>query len=180
MPLPKSRTVPDLLDEIADRFPDREALVGSGRRFTYTELRDEVRTFAKGLRVLGVNPHDKVAVLMGNRPEWIIADLAICSLGAVLVAVNTWVTSRELGYILHHSDTSTLIASDRFLKYDYFAMLAELEPHPLTLPQLRSIVHVGARGYRGSVSFEDVCARGRMEPGTVVEAAARAIDPQDV
>ena len=35
MPLPKSRTVPDLLDEIADRFPDREALVGGGRRFTY-------------------------------------------------------------------------------------------------------------------------------------------------
>lgn len=180
MPLPKSRTVPDLLDEIAARFPDREALVGSGRRFTYTELRDEVRTFAKGLRALGVNPRDKVAVLMGNRPEWIIADLAICSLGAVMVAVNTWVTSRELGYILRHSDTSTLIASDRFLKYDYFALLAELEPHPLALPQLRSIVHVGARGYRGSVSFEDVCARGRTEPGTVVEAAARAIDPQDV
>ena len=58
-------------------------------------------------------------------------------------------------------------------------MLAELEPHPLALPQLRSIVHVGARGYRGSVSFEDVCERGRMEPGTVVEAAAQAIDPQD-
>ena len=50
MPLPKSRTVPDLLDEIADRFPDREALVGGGRRFAYAELRDEVRTFAKGPR----------------------------------------------------------------------------------------------------------------------------------
>ena len=79
MPLPKSRTVPDLLDEIADRFPDREALVGGGRRFTYAQLQDEVRTFAKGLHALGVSPGDKVAVLMGNRPEWIIADLAICS-----------------------------------------------------------------------------------------------------
>ena len=42
MPMPKSRTVPDLLDEIADRFPDREALVGGGRRFTYAQLQDEV------------------------------------------------------------------------------------------------------------------------------------------
>ncbi|MGB9397582.1 MAG: AMP-binding protein, partial [Pseudolabrys sp.] len=161
MPLPKSRTVPDLLDEIADRFPDREALVGGGRRFAYAELRDEVRTFAKGLHALGVSPRDKVAVLMGNRPEWIIADLAICSLGAIMVAVNTWVTSRELRYILHHSDASMLISTDRFLKYDYFAMLAELEPLPLTLPLLRSIVHIGARSYRDSISFEDVGERGR-------------------
>ncbi|MGC1947349.1 MAG: AMP-binding protein [Pseudolabrys sp.] len=180
MPLPKSRTVPDLLDEIADRFPDREALVGGGRRFAYAELRDEVRTFAKGLHALGVSPRDKVAVLMGNRPEWIIADLAICSLGAIMVAVNTWVTSRELRYILHHSDASMLISTDRFLKYDYFAMLAELEPLPLTLPLLRSIVHIGARSYRDSISFEDVGERGRTKPEEVLKAAAQAIDPQDV
>src|SRR5215475_10213411 len=180
MPLPKSRTVPDLLDEIVDRFPDREALVGGDRRFTYSELRDEVRTFAKGLLALGVSPHDKVAVLMDNRPEWIIADLAICSLGAIMVAVNTWVTSRELGYILHHSDTSILIATDRFLKYDYFAMLAELEPLPRTLPVLRGIVHVGARSYRNSISFKEVGERGRPQSEAVLAAATRAIDPQDV
>src|SRR5262245_19928357 len=180
MPLPKSRTVPDLLDEIADRFPDREALVGGDRRFTYRELRDVVRTFAKGIHALGVSPRDKVAVLMGNRPEWIIADLAICSLGAIMVAVNTWVTSRELGYILRHSDTSMLIATDRFLKYDYFAMLAELEPLPLKVPLLRSIVDVGARGYRDSSSFIDVGERGRTEPEAVLEAAGHAIDAKAV
>ena len=178
--MPKSRTIPDLLDEMADRFPHREALVGRGRRCTYTVLRDEVRIFAKGLHALGVNPGDKVAVLMGNRPEWIIADLAICSLGAVMVAVNTWVTSRELGYILRHSDASMLIASDRFLKYDYFAMLAELEPLQQTLPLLRSIVHIGARSHHGSVPFEDVCQRGRAQSEAVLEAARRAIDPKDV
>ena len=52
-----------------------------------------------------------------------------------------------------------LIASDRFLKYDYFAMLAELEPLQQTLPLLRSIVHIGARSHHGSVPFEDVCQR---------------------
>src|SRR5262245_54042408 len=180
MPLPKSRTVPDLVDEIADRFSDREALVGGDRRFSDSDVRDEVRTFAKGLLALGVSPHDKVAVLMDNRPEWIIADLAICSLGAIMVAVNTWVTSRELGYILYHSDTSMLIATDRFLRYDYFAMLAELEPLPLKLPLLRSIVHVGTRGYRDSISFKDVGERGRTKPEAVLEAAVQAIDPQDV
>jgi fatty-acyl-CoA synthase len=73
-----------------------------------------------------------------------------------------------------------LISTDRFLKYDYFAMLAELEPLPLTLPLLRSIVHIGARSYRDSISFEDVGERGRTKPEEVLKAAAQAIDPQDV
>jgi non-ribosomal peptide synthetase component E (peptide arylation enzyme) len=86
--------------------------VGGGRRYTYAALREQVRAFARGLHALGIRKGDLVAILMGNKPQWIIADLAICSLGAIMVAVNTWVTSRELGYVLAHSDTGMLIASD--------------------------------------------------------------------
>src|SRR4249919_2918024 len=97
--MPASRTIPRLLDELAARYGAGEALVGSGQRFTYASLRDEVRAFAKGLHALGVRKGDKIAILMGNKPEWIVADLAICLLGGVMVAVNTWVTSRELHHI---------------------------------------------------------------------------------
>jgi fatty-acyl-CoA synthase len=178
--MPTSRTIPDLLDELAAHFPQREALVGGGRRYTYAALREEVRAFAKGLHALGIRKGDMVAILMGNKPEWIIADLAICSLGAVMVAINTWVTSRELGYVLAHSDTRMLIASDRFLKNDYFAMLAELEPLARSAPQLASIIHVGARAYRDSISFNDVHAPGRAVPDAGIALAARAVDPTDV
>jgi len=130
--MPTSRTIPGLLDELAARFPEREALVGGGQRYTYAALREEVRAFAKGLHALGVRKGKMVAILMGNKPEWVVADLAICSLGGTMVAVNTWVTTRELGYVLAHSDATALIACDRFLRYDYFAMLDELAPlaHP--------------------------------------------------
>ena len=50
MPMPSSRTVPALLEEMAERHGDREALVGDGRRWTYRPLRDAVRAFAKGLQ----------------------------------------------------------------------------------------------------------------------------------
>jgi fatty-acyl-CoA synthase len=149
--MPTSRTIPGLLDELAARFPEREALVGGGRTYTYAVLREEVRAFAKGLHAFGVHKGDMVAILMGNRPEWIIADLAICSLGGLMVAVNTWVTSRELGYVLAHSDASMLIASGRFLKSDYFAMLGELEPLAHSTPRLERIIHVDARAYRDSI-----------------------------
>ncbi len=178
--MPASRTIPRLLEELAGRFPAREALVGEGRRYTYAALRDEVRAFAKGLHVLGIRKGETVAILMGNKPEWIIADLAICSLGAVMVAVNTWITSRELGYAIAHSDARMLIASDRFLKNDYFSMLETLEPLSRSAPRLASIIHAGARAYRDSISFSDVHAAGHCVPDAEIEAAARAVDPGDV
>ena len=178
--MPTSRTIPLLLDELAARFPTREALVGGGRRYTYASLREEVRAFAKGLHHLGVRKGDKVAILMGNKPEWIIADLAICVLGGVMVAVNTWVTARELRYILAHSDAAMLIATDRFLKYDYFAMLGELEPLTQSMPDLKHIIHVGPRSYRDSIAFDGVHERGRNVADSAIDRAAAAIDPRDV
>ena len=178
--MPASRTIPGLLDELAARFPAREALVGEGRRHTYAALRDEVRAFAKGLYALGIRKGDMVAILMGNKPEWIIADLAICSLGAIMVAINTWVTGRELGYVLAHSDARMLIASDHFLKNDYFGMLETLEPLSRSSPRLGPIIHVGARAYRDSIPFDDVYARGRSVPDATIDSAARAIDRNDI
>lgn len=178
--MPSSRTVPDLLDELAARHGAREALVGGGRRYTYVELREEVRRFAKGLHALGVRKDDKVAILMGNKPEWIVADLAICALGGVMVAVNTWVTARELAYVLRHSDASLLIMSDRFLKYDYLALLAEMEPMTESAPLLRRLVHLGPRGHRDSMPFDRVYEMGRNIADSVLDSAQRAIDPRDV
>jgi len=178
--MPASRTIPSLLDELASRFPQREALVAGAHRYTYAALREEIRAFAKGLHALGIRKGDIVAILMGNKPEWVIADLAICWLGAIMAAVNTWVTARELGYVLAHSDARMLIASDCFLRNDYFAMLEALEPLARCAPRLDRIIHVGARAYRGSIAFGDVYAHGRTVRDEEIERAARAIDPNDI
>src|SRR5688572_9952894 len=140
--MPASRTIADLIDEQARRYADREAIVGSGQRLTYRQLRAEVRRLARALHALGVRRGDKVAILMGNRPEWLIADFAITLLGAVMVGVNTWATARELQHILSHSDTRFLLCVARFLKHDYATTLPELD-----LPKLERIVCVG-RGRR--------------------------------
>lgn len=180
MSKPTSRTIPALLDEQAERYGDLEALVAGDTRYTYRQLRDEVRAYAKGLSTLGIGKDSRVAILMGNKPEWIIADLAICILGGTMISVNTWVTARELVYILEHSDADTLIFDDRFLKYDYVAMLGELEPHAQTMPDLKQLIHVGQRGYKDSIPFAEIYARGKDAPDSVIDAAIAAIRPEDV
>ena len=168
--MPASRTIPDLIDELARRYPQREAVVGSGKRYTYRELRDEVRRLACGLHALGVRRGDKVAILMGNRPEWLIADFAITLLGAVMVGVNTWATARELQHILSHSDTRFLFCVARFLKHDYTALLPELE-----LPQLERIICVGHGGRPDWLAYENLLKSDEA----AIDAAQRQVHPQD-
>jgi fatty-acyl-CoA synthase len=171
--MPSSRTIADLIDEQAGRYPDREAIVGSGQRYTYRELRAEVRRLARALHALGVRRGDKVAILMGNRAEWLIADFAITLLGAVMVGVNTWATARELQHILSHSDTRFLFCVARFLKHDYAALLPGLD-----LPQLERIVCVGDGGRPDWLSYDELISQGSED--TAIDAAQRAVGPQDL
>ena len=178
--MPTSRTVPDLMDELARRFPDREALVGSDQRYTFAQLRTEVRRVARALHALGVRRGDKVSILMGNRPEWVIADFAITLLGGVMVGVNTWATVRELEYILAHSDTRLLITVDRYLKYDYVAMLHALEPHRERLPCLERIVCLCDDAPAGWLGYADLDSFAERASESAIDAAQRAVTPEAI
>src|SRR5712691_521936 len=145
---PRSRTLPDLLDEMAARAPGHEFIVGSSgdERLSYGETRARVRQLAKGLLRLGVRRDDMVALLMDNRPEWLLIDFAVALLGATLVPISTWSRPRELAYVLNHSEAATLLTIPRFGGQDYLAALGELGgPGGSRLPHLRRVVGPGGR-----------------------------------
>lgn len=177
---PSARTIPALLHEMAARFPAREALVSSGKRYTYAELVAETRTLAKALHASGVGPGDKVAILMGNRPEWLLSYFAATYIGAVAVAINTWVTTRELAHQLSHSDASVLIVASPFLKYDYLAMLEDMAPLAQNAPQLKQIVTLGPGTIAGDVAYPDMIARARAVPDGVIDAFRAAVQPESI
>ena len=169
LPMPRSRTAPALLAELAERCPETEFVVGGARRLRYPEFRAEARRFARGLHALGVRRGDKVAILMGNRPEWLVADFAILALGAVMVSLNTWATRRELAWMLDHSDATVLVTVDRFLGQDYTAALAEIAAAATAdaaaggLAKLRRVVRIAPDARRplpGGVSWEAVMRAG--------------------
>jgi fatty-acyl-CoA synthase len=178
---PRSRTLPDLLDEITARDPAHELIVGGGERLSYAETRARARRLAKGLRRLGVRRGDKVALLMGNRPEWLVIDFAVTMLGATLVPISTWSRGRELGYVLDHCDATTLITIARFAGQDYLAMLAEVGgPSSARLPKLARVVV--ADGDRGSAltAFDSLWDLGADVTDAELDTAQRAVTPDDV
>lgn len=146
---PPSMTLPGLIEENAKRFADHEAVVtGSGPatlRMTHRQLADEVAAAARGLAALGTRPGDRVALLMGNRAEWIVAAVAATSLGATVVALNTWWTAREIEYALDHSEARLLICSARYIRRDYALDIEALRSKGC-LPLLHGVIGVADPG----------------------------------
>jgi len=120
---PASRTLPDLLDELAARQADHEFIVGGGQRLSYAESRARARQLARGLRGLGVGRGEMVALLMDNRPEWLVVGFAVTMLGATLVPISTWSRPRELEYVLNHCQAATLVTLPGFGSQDYLRAL---------------------------------------------------------
>ena len=190
---PRSRTLPDLLDEIAARDPAREFIVGGTERLSYDETRARARQVAKGLLKLGVKRGDKVALLMPNRAEWLLVDFAVTLLGATLVPISTWSRARELAYMLDHSDATTLITVERFAGQDYLGMLADLGgPGSERLPNLRRVVVVGCADAPGRcadapvgcadapVRFDELLNSGSTVGDAEIDAAQRTVGSDDV
>ena len=96
----------------ADVFPDKVAVVYSGTTMTYRELAEAVEERARMLRSAGVAPGARVAYLMPNVPEMLIAHFAVPLAGAILVAVNTRLAPPEIRYICDHSEASVLVVDD--------------------------------------------------------------------
>jgi long-chain acyl-CoA synthetase len=105
-------TMPQVLTRTAGRFPDRAALVFMGKKFTYQGLEGLVNRFARALTAIGVKAGDRVAMLLPNMPQFVIAHYAALRIGAVAVMNNPLSTEEELTYQLNDSDSTVLITLD--------------------------------------------------------------------
>ncbi len=96
--------------ESALRHPQRLALIGSGRRWTYHELDLEVVHWAGELADRGVRKGDRVALVCGNRPEFVFLVHALARLGATCVPLNTRWTEAEIRPVLEDVDPRLVIS----------------------------------------------------------------------
>ena len=172
-------TLGDLLLRTAASTPEADAVVFPEERLTYRELAERAGTLARGLIGLGLEPGEKVGVLMANSPDCIATIYAIALAGAVVVPINTRYRAVELPYVIANAELAAIITSDRIDEYvDLLGLIASAlpgiesapDPYRLSLeaaPALRAVVALG----------------GRVAPGTVdeqglLDAAARATESE--
>jgi len=137
-----AQTIGDNLDEIAARFPERDALVSvfENQRFTYAAFQAEVNRVARAFLALGVKPGEHVGMWSQNCVAWVLAQFATAKIGAVLVNINPAYRLTELAYALRQSDCQVLVAGRRFKDADYLQMLGELIPELVKADPLGNLV----------------------------------------
>ena len=116
----------------ARRFPQHPALLGPWGELDYGRIEARVARLAGGLLRLGINPGDRIAFMMNNHPDVVIAYFAILRVGAIAVAVNVMLKRNELAYLLNNSETGTVICEPAVLDA---VLAAQTEA-----PSLRNIV----------------------------------------
>jgi long-chain acyl-CoA synthetase len=105
-------TLSQALARTAKDYPDNVALILMGKKISYRQLDEYVNRFANALAGLGVGKGDKVALVLPNMPQIVIATYAIWRLGGVVVMNNPLYTERELEHQLNDSDSRMAVVMD--------------------------------------------------------------------
>ncbi len=104
-------SVASILAESARRYPAHDALVLGDVRISYSVAWEQARRYAAVLRDRGINPGDRVAILIPNVPQFAFAYYGILALGACVVPIHSLLKSEEIAYALKDSDAKMLIAA---------------------------------------------------------------------
>lgn len=108
-------SIPRLLNRQAREHPDKLAFEDARQCVNYGELNRATANLAAHLQATGVGVGDRVAIVLGNSVEWVIACLAIVRIGAIAVPVSVDATPGEIEYRLSDSAANAVIINDRRL-----------------------------------------------------------------
>ena len=112
-------------------FPEWEFIVFNDERYSYQDIHKKAAQTANALKNAGVKKGDRVAICMANNPEYIISFMAVTSMGAVCVLLNSWWVPDEISYGLENSGATLLIGDEkRLLGLEKFTELKKVVVRP--------------------------------------------------
>ncbi|MCY7909653.1 AMP-binding protein [Bacillus inaquosorum] len=185
-------TIGRLLEQIAETYPDQEAVVYPDRniRYTYAQFNSLCRQTAKGLMRMGLGKGDHVAIWASNIPEWLAVQFATAKIGAVLVTVNTNYQAHELDYLLKQSDAAALIVMDSYRGTSYTDIVNSLIPEsqeakPGQLnseryPFLKTLIYIGEKRLPGMYHWDDTEILAKTVTDAELEARMNSLEKDDV
>ena len=171
----------DLFLDAVDRFGSKAAALrykanGAWRDVTHQEAARRVKRTAMGLRELGIQPGDRIAIMSPNCPEWAIADFACLSIRCADVPVYPTLPAKQAAYVLHDSGAVAVFVADA-------AQYAKVAEHRAELPAIRHVIQfTGDAEGPGVTTMQAVeqlgAAAERRYPD--YERDARAVPPDEL
>ncbi|MCZ7572805.1 MAG: acyl--CoA ligase [Ardenticatenaceae bacterium] len=161
---PLSRTLNDLLDEVAGTNPNRPAFYWQSQVVSYGRWQEQSQAVAGALTGLGLRRGDAVGLLVSNRPEWLFAAFGAWRRGCTVVPFSTWSRTWDLEYLLGHPGLSVLVTLGALRNQNYLEELRVLVPElwlaapgewrSERFPELKHVVVVGDEVPRGALAYD--------------------------
>ena len=166
----KETTLPRMIAEVAEKYPDNEAQgyrisEGHFEFVTYKDMADIAFNFASGLLARGVKRFDHIGLISDNRREWFQAAMGIMAIGAIDVPRGCDATENEIAFILECVECAVVVAENA-------QQVTKVLAHKARLPRLTTFItfddippDVIARALDAGVtivSFQDVVDQGKV------------------
>jgi len=171
------RTIPDMVAQQAENLRDQAAIVDGLTTLTFAELGERVDEAARALIAQGIQKGDRVAIWAPNMWEWIVCALAIHTVGAVMVPVNTRYKGIEAAYLLGKSGAKALFTVTGFLDVDYLALLRTADAD---LPELEQIIVLRGDAPQDTLGYQDFLSLASGVSPTAAKERAATVGPDDL
>lgn len=180
-----------VLDQMAQRFPDSPAFISrhENLRYSWRELHREVERTARGLMALGFDHGDRVGIWATNISQWLLMQFATAKAGVVLVNMNLRYRAHELEYALQQSGCKGLVMERAFRDCDYVETLHRLAPeldhaapgqlHSPRVPELRQVVFIGDQAPAGMHTWHQMLALGEQVSEAQLRAREAELSPRE-
>jgi long-chain acyl-CoA synthetase len=154
-------------DAVALRWKDGDAW----RHWTWSDYAERATRLAASLQELGVGRGDRVVLMMRNRPEFHVADVAVLLLGATPISIYNSSAEEQVQYLAGHCEASVAILEDQGFLDRFLAVRS-------SLPSLRHVITIDAPGDRpdGVLAWQDLIAGAPLD----LDAAAATARPEDI
>ncbi|MCJ7594096.1 MAG: AMP-binding protein [Desulfobacterales bacterium] len=172
------KTIGRMLNEIAERFPNHDALVhpGVGIRYNYSLFLWEVERAARGLMSMGIRKGDHVALWAPNIPEWLVAQMALAKIGAIFIPIDPGIGEDELCYILQQSESRAIIMARGLEDEEYVDMIYAVKEDASSLEH---IFMIATQSYPGLVPWTELTAMGDDRAAEDLEGRESEVDSED-
>jgi len=109
-----TRLFADVVEDWAERQPDRPALISEAGTFVYRTLAERINRYARWALSAGIEAGDTVCLLLPSRPDYIAAWLGISKVGGVVALINTKLVGLSLSHCINVADADHVIVADEF------------------------------------------------------------------
>ncbi len=184
-------TLGNMLDKVAARYPDSDAVVSvhQDKRWTYREFLERVDHAARALIALGVSKGDRVGIWAMNYAEWILIQFATAKMGAIMVNLNSAYRTHEFEYATRQAEIHTLFVQVRFKTSDYMGMFREVCPESSEcakgdirsehFPSLRNVVFMGEGQFDAVFSWSEFWEKAELISADELRKAEYSLDFDD-